>query len=142
MLSGIFINIILFLKEVFVKSIFELFFVVFLFFVTSFVFGKTGEEIYNTYCTTCHSPKMAVMFQAPPFKDVVKWGERKDLHWEVLLEKDSSLKNVSSKDKEKIIVDALLASAIAGTSKGMPPRGTCMDCSDEEIRNTIIFLIS
>lgn len=121
------------------KNCIKLFSIFFLFFVASFAFAKTGEEIYNTYCVTCHAPKMAPMFQAPAFKNALQWEERKNLHWEALLEKDSSL---DSKNKRALVVDALVASATAGTSKGMPPKGTCLDCSYEDLKNAILFMTS
>jgi cytochrome c5 len=37
-------------------------------------------------------------------------------------------------------IDDLLVVAIAGKG-GMPPKGTCMDCSDNELKSAIQYMI-
>ena len=43
-------------------------------------------------------------------------------------------------DKAASGIDMLTANAIAGIN-AMPPRGTCASCSDEEIKQTIQYMI-
>lgn len=111
-----------------------------LLFVASFGYSKSGEEIYKVYCTTCHAPQSAKMFGAPASKNLIQWSVRNNLHWEAALLKDSSLEKSKQEDKDIIIINSLVASAIKGTLKGMPPKGTCMDCSVEDLKNAIIYM--
>lgn len=104
-------------------------------------FAKTGEEIYKNYCVTCHSPQMAKLFQAPAAHSE-DWLIRKDLHLKALVENDSSLLNANSNVKEIAVINSLADSAIKGTTKGMPPKGTCTDCSKEELKSAITFMLS
>ena len=76
---------------------------------------RTGETIYNGLCVACHSIGLA---NAPKKGDSAAW--------------------------EKLMVngiDALVSSAKKGKNV-MPPMGTCADCSDEELKNTILFMIN
>ncbi len=74
---------------------------------------RSGEELYNTFCIACHSVGLA---NAPKFGDAAAWSK--------LLE---------------VGIDALIASAKKGKNV-MPPKGTCMDCSDTEFKNAIQFM--
>jgi cytochrome c5 len=38
-------------------------------------------------------------------------------------------------------IDTLLTNAIQGV-KAMPPKGTCMNCSDEELKATIEYMLA
>lgn len=75
---------------------------------------RTGQEVYNTKCTVCHASGAA---GAPKFGDVAAWAPRAALG-----------------------VDALLATAKTGKG-AMPPKGLCMDCSDEELKAAIDYLL-
>ena len=75
---------------------------------------RSGSEIYTSKCFACHDTGAA---GAP------KVGEAGD--WEGRMGKG---------------VDTLIANAINGIG-GMPPKGTCGDCSDEEIANTVQHMI-
>ncbi len=75
--------------------------------------GRSGEELYNTFCIACHSVGLA---NAPKFGDTAAWSK--------VLE---------------VGIDALIASAKKGKNV-MPPKGTCMDCSDTEFKNAIQFM--
>ena len=68
---------------------------------------------YQTSCFACHSTGAA---GAPKTGDAAAWAPR--------LEKG---------------MDALLASVKNGLN-GMPPRGICMDCSDDEYKALIEFM--
>lgn len=73
-----------------------------------------GEKRYKTSCAICHDQGVA---GAPKFRDKAAWA-----------------------DRVKLGIDALTASAIKGKG-GMPPRGTCMQCSDEEIKLAIEYML-
>lgn len=75
---------------------------------------RSGEEIYNKACTTCHNTGAA---GAPKLGDAAAWEPR-----------------VAQG------MDTLYANAINGI-RGMPPRGLCMDCTDEEIKATVDYIL-
>jgi cytochrome c5 len=74
-----------------------------------------GEAIYNKACVACHASGVA---GAPKLGDQAGWEPRLALG-----------------------VDGLLQSAINGKN-AMPPRGTCMDCSDDDLKTAIEFMLS
>ncbi len=76
---------------------------------------RSGETIYSSTCTTCHSTGAA---GAPKFGDAAGWADR--------IAKG---------------LDELYGSALNGF-KGMPPKGLCMDCSDDEIRAAVDYMAS
>ena len=73
---------------------------------------KSGDAIYNQYCTTCHS---IGLLGAPKKDDAVAWQAAK---------------------KTAGGFSSLLSNAINGI-RNMPAKGTCMGCSEEEISNAI-----
>jgi len=75
---------------------------------------RSGEKIYNTYCVACHATGAA---GAPIKGDAIAWEPRVAQGEEVLVEH-----------------------AINGFN-AMPARGTCSNCSDDEIVATVQFLI-
>lgn len=75
---------------------------------------RSGKEVYNTKCRVCHSSGMN---GAPKFAFLEDWAPR--------IERG---------------IDDLLVVAIAGKG-GMPPKGTCMDCSDNELKSAIQYMI-
>ena len=75
---------------------------------------RSGEDVYGTSCGACHSTGLA---GAP------RLGEPAD--WETRAAQG---------------MDAMVANAINGI-RGMPPRGTCMNCSDEEIRAAVEHMV-
>nr|WP_081579191.1 cytochrome c5 family protein [Gayadomonas joobiniege] len=77
--------------------------------------ARSGEAIFNASCTACHS---AGVLGAP------KPGNAAD--WQPRLEKG---------------METLLKHAINGFN-AMPPKGTCGDCSDEEIQAAIDYMTS
>lgn len=77
--------------------------------------GNSAETIYNTYCKTCHAMGLA---GAPKFGVKADWAPRL-----------------------KQSTDTLHEHAIKGF-KGMPPKGTCMTCTDDEIKATVDYMIS
>lgn len=106
---------------------------------TSMVSARTGKEIFNNYCTTCHSPSMASVFGAPAANDKSAWEVRKELAFKRAIEKNK----FNESDliiKEREILGALLLTAKQGTPKGMPPKGTCSNCTDDELLDAIKYL--
>ena len=75
--------------------------------------ARSGEQVYNTFCFACHAVGVG---GAPKLGDVAAWTER-------LAKGD----------------DVIWASTINGLN-AMPAKGTCMDCSDDELRAAIDFM--
>jgi len=76
--------------------------------------ARTGKQVYESACIACHGTGAA---GAPKFGDKV-WLE---------LEKKEGLKE-------------LVKDAIKG-ERAMPPKGGCTDCTDDEIRNAVTYMI-
>lgn len=75
---------------------------------------KSGEDVYNTFCFACHATGAS---DAPLFADSEAWAPRAAKGMEVLL-----------------------ASTVNGMGM-MPPKGTCMDCSDDELEAAVDYII-
>jgi cytochrome c5 len=72
--------------------------------------ARSGEDIYRVYCGNCHGSG----WQAAPIAyDEREWKERMAKGF-----------------------DTMMANAKKGIN-AMPPMGTCMDCSDEELSEAI-----
>ncbi len=76
--------------------------------------ANAGEERYKSTCALCHATGVA---GAPKFRDEADW-----------------------KARMAVGMDEMLAIAIKGKG-AMPPKGTCMDCSDQELRMTIEYML-
>lgn len=76
---------------------------------------KSGDTIYNQYCTTCHS---IGLLGAPKKDDAAAWQAAK---------------------KTAGGFSNLLSNAISGI-RNMPAKGTCMGCSEEEISSAIQYM--
>lgn len=76
--------------------------------------SKSGEEIYESVCKTCHSVGVA---GAP------KFGNADD--WAPYVAKG---------------IETLTKNAITGIG-AMPPKGTCASCSDDDISNTVVYML-
>lgn len=76
--------------------------------------ANAGEERYKSTCAVCHATGVA---GAPKFRNEADWKARASAG-----------------------MDEMLKIAIQGKG-GMPPKGTCMQCSDEELRKTIEYMI-
>ena len=111
-----------------------------LIFLISFVAYGDGKETYEKYCVLCHSIEMSPIFGSPTVHDQDAWNERKEVAWERALDKKSTL-NSSNKEAYIHVINELLLSAINGLN-AMPPRGNCMECSDDDLKNAIIFMSS
>ncbi len=76
--------------------------------------ARSGEQVYSAVCMACHGTGAA---GAPKVGDKAAWGPRKDKG-----------------------IDTLLDHAIHGFN-AMPPKGTCMDCSDDELKAAIEHML-
>jgi len=74
--------------------------------------ARTADDIVAKHCGACHT---AGVLDAPKIGDTAAWQARAD--------KAGGL-------------DGILATAISGVN-AMPPKGTCADCSDDELRAAI-----
>jgi cytochrome c5 len=74
--------------------------------------ARTPDEVIAQHCTACHS---VGLLNAPKIGDAADWGKRA---------------------QEQGGLDGLLAKAITGIN-AMPPKGTCGDCSDDELKGAI-----
>ena len=74
---------------------------------------KSGEEVYNTSCMSCHATGAA---GAPKLGDAAAWAPR-----------------IAAG------MDVMLTNATNGLN-AMPPKGLCMACSDEELQGAIQYI--
>lgn len=77
--------------------------------------APAGQVIYEQRCMVCHRDGVA---GAPKFRDEASWKAR-----------------LAGRD-----IDALVASAIKGKN-AMPPKGTCQECSDSDIKVAIEYMV-
>ena len=77
--------------------------------------NRTGEQVYNTSCAACHATGL---LNAPKNGDKAGWKAKFDVAGSF---------------------DNLLKNAINGVG-AMPAKGTCMDCSTDEIEKAISFM--
>ncbi len=76
---------------------------------------RSGEEVYNASCMACHSTGAA---GAPKLGDKAAWA--------------APIKQGK---------DTLYTHALNGI-RGMPPRGTCASCSDDEIKAAVDHMVA
>jgi len=76
--------------------------------------ASAGEDRYKSTCSVCHETGVG---GAPKFRNEADWKPRMEAG-----------------------LDGMLKIAIQGKG-AMPPKGTCMQCSDEELRMTIQYMI-
>lgn len=76
--------------------------------------AREGKEIYDTKCFTCHAAAVA---GAPKFGDKASWAPR--------IEKG---------------MDAMMEVVMKGKG-AMPPKGTCMDCTEDELKATAQYMV-
>lgn len=73
------------------------------------------EDIYNAFCVVCHDAGVA---GAPKLGDAAAWGPRINKGMDTLLEH---------------VVNGFGA---------MPPKGTCMSCTEDDLHATIEYMIA
>jgi cytochrome c5 len=76
---------------------------------------RTGDEVYNAHCAACHGTGVA---GAPKMGDSAAWAPRAAQG-----------------------IDTLLSHATNGLN-AMPPKGTCAECSEDELKNAIEYMLS
>jgi cytochrome c5 len=76
--------------------------------------ARSGKDVYTAVCASCHS---VGILNAPKFGNKTDWAQR-----------------------VKRGIASLVKVAISGTG-AMPPKGTCMDCSDDELQAAIEYMI-
>lgn len=77
--------------------------------------ARSGDAIYNQFCAACHT---SGVLGAPKINDAADWEPRLAQG-----------------------MDTVLRHAIEGYN-AMPPKGTCGDCSDDEIQAAIDYMIA
>lgn len=77
--------------------------------------ARAGDAVYTSGCAACHSSGAA---GAPKTGDAAAWAPR-----------------------ESQGLDTLVKHAYEGF-KGMPAKGLCADCSEEEIRGAVEYMLS
>ncbi len=78
--------------------------------------AKDPQAVYDRSCATCHAMGIA---GAPKWADVAAWGPRIDKG-----------------------MDVLYASGINGLAPGMPAKGMCFDCSDDDIKAVVDLMVA
>lgn len=78
---------------------------------------QAAKKIYQQFCSTCHAKDPRIELAAP------KIGVRKD--WNQRMKKG---------------VEGLLTVTKAGLNQ-MPPRGGCFECTDQQLKAAIIFML-
>ncbi|NRA56383.1 MAG: cytochrome c5 family protein [Gammaproteobacteria bacterium] len=74
---------------------------------------RSGEQVYQASCFGCHGTGAA---GAPKYGDAAAWGPRKAQG-----------------------IETLFSHALNGFN-AMPPKGTCMSCSDDELKSAIEYM--
>ena len=76
--------------------------------------GLSGQQIYDQFCFACHNTGVG---EAPLFGSLEQWQPRIDQGMAQML-------------------------AVSLTGRGlMPPKGTCITCSDDEMRAAIQYMV-
>ncbi len=75
----------------------------------------SGKQVYDQFCFACHATGVG---DAPLLSDTAAWQER-----------------------EAKGMDALWDSMVNGIG-AMPPKGTCMSCSDDDLRGALDFMLA
>lgn len=79
---------------------------------------QAGKKIFKEFCATCHDKKPLIDIRAPRLGDKAAWNM-----------------------KRKMGMPALLNITIMGVG-AMPSRGGCFECSDEQLRETIQYILN
>lgn len=77
--------------------------------------ARSGQQVYDQFCTACHATGVA---GAPLLGDAAAWAPRIDQGMDTLWE--HTLNGLNA----------------------MPPKGTCMNCSDEELRGVLDYMVA
>lgn len=98
-------------------------------FLASIQGSKTaGKQIYTHFCANCHSEKPLIPVGAPTIGVKSAWAP--------YIEKNT----VNGVKTEENIVDQMIKTIDPGVG-AMPPRGGCFECSDEDLRAAIVYML-
>lgn len=78
---------------------------------------NAGQKVYEQFCSTCHAQDPSIEIGAPHFRVSKDWKKRMDKG-----------------------LQGLLTVTIAGLNQ-MPPRGGCFECSDQLLKEAIIYML-
>jgi cytochrome c5 len=78
---------------------------------------QAGKKIFKEFCASCHAQKPLIDIQAPHIGDHVVWGALK-----------------------KVGLAQLVQVTVQGAG-AMPARGGCFECSDEQLQETIRYIL-
>ena len=78
---------------------------------------NAGEKIFKEFCSACHSPNPQIDINAPHIGDKNIWHAY-----------------------SKLGIDKLLDITIKGKG-AMPARGGCFECNDEQLRQSINYIL-
>jgi len=84
---------------------------------------------------------MAVVVGSPEVHSEKDWAPRIQKAWDAALADNPDLQNASEETKKAAIVDTFLKIVKTGTTGGMPPNGSCVQCSNEELKAAIQFMM-
>jgi cytochrome c5 len=76
-----------------------------------------GRKIFNEFCASCHGNNPIISVNAPRINDRKRWDAYRNLS-----------------------IDTLLMMTIQGRG-AMPARGGCFECSDEQLREVILYIL-
>ena len=79
---------------------------------------ENGKKVYNKVCIACHMTGVA---GAPALKDKKRWEE------------------IAQKDMKTLHHDAI--NGFTGKHGVMPPKGTCTDCSDQDLYDAVSYML-
>ena len=74
----------------------------------------SGQQVYDQFCFACHAGGIG---GAPTFGDTAQWVERVDQGMDVLM--DHTINGIRT----------------------MPAKGTCMNCSDDELNAAVTYIL-
>ncbi|UBM61769.1 c-type cytochrome [Candidatus Sulfidibacterium hydrothermale] len=79
---------------------------------------ENGKKVYNKVCIACHMTGVA---GAPALKDKARWTE------------------IAAKGLKQLHHDAI--SGFTGKYGVMPARGSCTDCSDQDLYDAVAYML-
>ncbi|HSW69234.1 MAG TPA: c-type cytochrome [Gammaproteobacteria bacterium] len=79
--------------------------------------SRAGEKIFKQFCVSCHGNPPIIDIKAPRIGDTKAWRPRQQMGMSMLM---------------KITIMGVGA---------MPARGGCFECSDEQLRETIRYIL-
>jgi len=79
---------------------------------------ENGKAVYNKVCLACHMTGVA---GAPALKDKARWEE------------------IAKKDMNTLHLNAI--NGFTGKYGVMPPKGTCTDCTDQDLYDAVAYML-